>query len=59
VINAAARDGLGDALRIELERTQPQLLARLEQYIPQMFPKAYRWVALPAGIPRWAFSRWR
>jgi 3-hydroxyisobutyrate dehydrogenase-like beta-hydroxyacid dehydrogenase len=45
VINAATRDGLGDALLIELARTQPQLLARLEQYLPQMFPKAYRWVA--------------
>ena len=45
VINAAARDDLVDALHIELARTQPQLLARLEQYLPQMFSKAYRWVA--------------
>ena len=45
MINAAARDGLDDALRSELARTQPQLLARLEQYVPQMFDKAYRWVA--------------
>jgi 3-hydroxyisobutyrate dehydrogenase-like beta-hydroxyacid dehydrogenase len=45
MINAAARDGLDDALRIELARTQPQLLARLEQYVPQMLDKAYRWVA--------------
>jgi 3-hydroxyisobutyrate dehydrogenase-like beta-hydroxyacid dehydrogenase len=45
MINAAARDGLDDALRTELARTQQQLLGRLEQYVPQMFPKAYRWVA--------------
>jgi 3-hydroxyisobutyrate dehydrogenase-like beta-hydroxyacid dehydrogenase len=45
MINAAAREGLGDALRIELARTQPHLLARLEQYLRQMFSKAYRWVA--------------
>jgi 3-hydroxyisobutyrate dehydrogenase-like beta-hydroxyacid dehydrogenase len=43
--NAAARDGLADALRVELARTQPEMLARLDRFVPQMFPKAYRWVA--------------
>jgi putative dehydrogenase len=41
----AARNGLGEVLRSELARSQPDLLGRLERSIPQMFPKAYRWVA--------------
>lgn len=45
MVNAASREGLADALRAELSRTQPQFLARLERSIPDMFPKAYRWVA--------------
>ncbi|HKM99157.1 MAG TPA: DUF1932 domain-containing protein [Candidatus Binataceae bacterium] len=45
MVGAAARDGLGNALRSELARTQPHILARLERQIPAMFPKAYRWVA--------------
>jgi 3-hydroxyisobutyrate dehydrogenase-like beta-hydroxyacid dehydrogenase len=45
MVNAAARDGLADALRIELERTQPAFLTRLDRFVPQMFHKAYRWVA--------------
>ena len=45
MVNAAARDGLADALRVELARTQPEMLARLDRFVPQMFSKAYRWVA--------------
>jgi L-threonate 2-dehydrogenase len=45
MIMAAAGAGLADALRSELARSQPDLLARLERFIPAMFPKAYRWVA--------------
>jgi len=45
MVHAAAREGLDDALRAELIRTQPNFLARLERAIPDMFPKAYRWVA--------------
>jgi 3-hydroxyisobutyrate dehydrogenase-like beta-hydroxyacid dehydrogenase len=45
MIAGAARDGLGEMLLGELARTQPDLLRRLERSIPQMFPKAYRWVA--------------
>jgi 3-hydroxyisobutyrate dehydrogenase-like beta-hydroxyacid dehydrogenase len=45
MIGAAARDGLADALREELARTQPDMLARLDRFVPAMFPKAYRWVA--------------
>ncbi len=45
MVGAAARAGLADALRAELARTQPQILSRLARGIPNMFPKAYRWVA--------------
>jgi L-threonate 2-dehydrogenase len=45
MVNAASREGLADALRVELLRTQPHFIARLERSIPDMFPKAYRWVA--------------
>ncbi len=45
MVNAASREGLADALRAELARTQPGYLTRLERSIPDMFPKAYRWVA--------------
>jgi 3-hydroxyisobutyrate dehydrogenase-like beta-hydroxyacid dehydrogenase len=45
MLHAASREGLAEALRAELARTQPQTLARLERSIPDMFPKAYRWVA--------------
>jgi L-threonate 2-dehydrogenase len=45
MLHAASREGLADALRAELARTQPQNLARIERSIPDMFPKAYRWVA--------------
>ena len=45
MLHAASREGLADALRAELMRTQPHFLARLERSIPDMFPKAYRWVA--------------
>ncbi len=45
MVNAASREGLAEALRAELSRTQPGFLARLERSIPDMFPKAYRWVA--------------
>jgi 3-hydroxyisobutyrate dehydrogenase-like beta-hydroxyacid dehydrogenase len=45
MIHAASREGLADALRNELARTQPQYLARAERALPDMFPKAYRWVA--------------
>jgi 3-hydroxyisobutyrate dehydrogenase-like beta-hydroxyacid dehydrogenase len=43
MVHAATRAGLGDALRAELARTQPNFLARLQRAIPDMFPKAYRW----------------
>ena len=45
MILAAERAGAGDALRAEMERSQKMLLGRLDGSIPDMFPKAYRWVA--------------
>jgi len=45
MIHAASREGLADALRDELARTQSGYLTRAERSIPDMFPKAYRWVA--------------
>jgi hypothetical protein len=40
----ASRDGLASALRDELARSQPDLLAWLTPRVPDMFRKAYRWV---------------
>jgi L-threonate 2-dehydrogenase len=54
MIAAAAREHLADALRAELARTQPDMLARLERFIPAMFPKAYRWVAEMEQIAEFA-----
>ena len=45
MVLAATRAGAADALRDELARSQPQLLAKLEVALPDMVPKAYRWVA--------------
>jgi hypothetical protein len=45
MFGAASRAGLGGALREELARSQPQLLAMLTAMIPRMYSKAYRWVA--------------
>ena len=42
---AAHRAGVADALYAELAASQPQVLARLTASVPDMFPKAYRWVA--------------
>jgi 3-hydroxyisobutyrate dehydrogenase-like beta-hydroxyacid dehydrogenase len=42
---AATRAGTADALRQELSKSQPALLGWLDRQMPQMFSKAYRWVA--------------
>jgi 3-hydroxyisobutyrate dehydrogenase-like beta-hydroxyacid dehydrogenase len=42
---AADRAGVGDALRAELAESQPARLSELTRTIPDMLPKAYRWVA--------------
>ncbi len=45
IVTAASRDGLAETLRIELARSQPQFLDRIDRFVPAMFTKAYRWVA--------------
>jgi putative dehydrogenase len=42
---AASRAGTAEDLRAELEQSQPALLAWFDRQIPQMYAKAYRWVA--------------
>ncbi len=42
---AAARNGASEALKVELADSQAELMTRLGRSIPDMFPKAYRWVA--------------
>jgi L-threonate 2-dehydrogenase len=42
---AASRAGVGVPLAAELAQSEPQLLASLSRRIPDMLPKAYRWVA--------------
>jgi len=45
MILSAERAGVGEALKAELADSQPQLLAYFTRSVPDMFPKAYRWVA--------------
>ncbi len=45
MILAAGRNGIAQALRAELAESQPQLLQRFQGSLPDMAPKAYRWVA--------------
>jgi 3-hydroxyisobutyrate dehydrogenase-like beta-hydroxyacid dehydrogenase len=42
---AAQRAGVADALHAELAASQPNLLAYFNRSVPDMFGKAYRWVA--------------
>ncbi len=43
MVLAATRAGADEALRAELAESQPQLLARFKDALPDMVPKAYRW----------------
>jgi putative dehydrogenase len=43
MILAASRAGVADALHAQLADSQPNLLARLNRSVPDMFDKAYRW----------------
>ncbi len=45
MILAAERAGAGQALHDELAASQAQLLGRFARSLPDMYPKAYRWVA--------------
>lgn len=42
---AAERAGCAESLRQELSESAPQVLSRLTRAVPDMYPKAYRWVA--------------
>lgn len=42
---AASRAGIAEALREELQSSQPALFSSLQRSVPDMFAKAYRWVA--------------
>jgi putative dehydrogenase len=45
MILAASRSGCSRDLYLELGESLPQLLSRFETGMPDMYPKAYRWVA--------------
>ena len=45
MVLGAERNGAGDALRAELARSQPELVGRFAKAMPDMLPKAYRWIA--------------
>jgi 3-hydroxyisobutyrate dehydrogenase-like beta-hydroxyacid dehydrogenase len=54
---AAHRAGIADTLHAELSASQPQLMARLSDSVPDMFSKAYRWVAEMEEIASFAGDR--
>lgn len=45
MILGAERAGIGDVLRGELAAHQPQLCAWLDRQLPDIYPKAHRWIA--------------
>jgi L-threonate 2-dehydrogenase len=57
MIVVAEREGAGAALFEELADSQAQLLARFKKTLPDMYPKAYRWVAEMREIAEFAGSR--
>ncbi len=54
MVLAAERNGVGDALRAELAESQVSMLAQLSRGVPDMFGKAYRWVAELEEIAKYA-----
>jgi L-threonate 2-dehydrogenase len=54
MILAAQRAGIGEALHAELAASQPTVLAGFSKSIPDMFGKAYRWVAEMEEIANFA-----
>jgi putative dehydrogenase len=54
MILSADRAGAGAALREELEKSQAMLLKRFTKSVPDMYPKAYRWVAEMQEIAQFA-----
>jgi L-threonate 2-dehydrogenase len=54
MILAATRSGAAPALRQELSESWPEMLATLSRQVPDMLPKAYRWVAEMGEIAEFA-----
>jgi L-threonate 2-dehydrogenase len=54
MVLAATRAGLARALERELAESEPALLASLARRLPDMVPKAYRWVAEMQQIRQFA-----
>jgi L-threonate 2-dehydrogenase len=54
MVLAAERNGVGDALRAELAESQVPMLTQLSRGVPDMFGKAYRWVAELEEIAKYA-----
>jgi L-threonate 2-dehydrogenase len=52
LILAAEREGVGASLHAEMSASQPALIRRAESALPDMYPKAYRWVAEMEEIAR-------
>jgi hypothetical protein len=44
VVLAAAHSGISEELRTAMQENSPEILSRLDRAIPDMYPKAYRWV---------------
>ncbi|HEY8268084.1 MAG TPA: DUF1932 domain-containing protein [Xanthobacteraceae bacterium] len=57
MVLAAHRAGIAETLHEELSASQPQLMARLSGSVPDMFSKAYRWVAEMEEIASFAGER--
>lgn len=57
LVLAADRAGVGEAFRAELAASQAPVLAQLTRGVPDMFPKAYRWVAELDEIARFVGPR--
>ena len=49
---AAARLGVSDALGTEFAQSQPAMLERMQRAVPEMVPKAHRWVGEMEEIAR-------
>lgn len=57
LILAAERAGIADALRAELQDSQPAFYKSLNRSVPDMFSKAYRWVAEMEEISKFVGDR--
>ena len=49
---AAARLGVSDALEAEFRASQPAMLERMQRAVPEMVPKAHRWIGEMEEIAR-------